>query len=215
MLQLVPKPGDGGMQHLSIEEIRNYLQGRASDTERSAAEAHFQSCSECSESKQFLAELVLNLRLAEACEPPARVLEAALNVIPACPAPEKKPLREFIAELVSDTFELPRFAFGTRRVGLPPRHLLFRAGEIDVDIQIESQESTGRVSLMGQLLSESGSFFDHAPVRLESQGVVRFRTETNAVGEFSFDDLPKDTYNMSVDLPQGQITLFCVHRGEC
>jgi hypothetical protein len=34
------------------------------------------------------------------------------------------------------------------------------------------------------------------------------------VGEFSFDEVPKDTYHLSVDLPEGQITLFCVHRAK-
>jgi hypothetical protein len=192
----------------------NYLQGRASDPDTSAAEAHLPACADCSESKRFLEDLVSNVRLAAASEPPARVLEAGLKVFPASPAPEKRPLREILAELVSDSFNQPMFAFGERRVGLPPRQLLFRAGEIDVDIKIESQETTGQVSFIGQVLPDSGPFFEHVAVKLQSHGVVRFQTETNTIGEFSFDDVPKDTYNISVDLPQGQITLFCVHRRE-
>jgi hypothetical protein len=43
--------------------------------------------------------------------------------------------------------------------------------------------------------------------------MVRYKTLTNFVGEFVFDEVPKDTYHLSVDLPEGQITLFCVHRG--
>jgi hypothetical protein len=55
--------------------------------------------------------------------------------------------------------------------------------------------------------------FGSAPVKLESHGVVQYQTVTNQVGEFSFDEVPKDTYHLSVDLPEGQIMLFCVHRG--
>jgi hypothetical protein len=80
-------------------------------------------------------------------------------------------------------------------------------------VKIESMEANDRITLVGQVLSNATKFFDNAPVILESHGVVRYRTQTNVVGEFSFDEVPKDTYHLSVELPEGQITLFCVHRG--
>jgi hypothetical protein len=95
----------------------------------------------------------------------------------------------------------------------PPRQLLFHAGDVDVDVKIESMEANDRITLAGQVLSTAAKFIDNAPVKLESRGIVRYRTKTNIVGEFSFDEIPKDTYHLSVDLPEGQITLFCVHRG--
>jgi hypothetical protein len=123
----------------------------------------------------------------------------------------KGSLRRLIASLVYDTYDQPMLA-GVRRVGAPPRQLLFRAGEVDVDVKIESMEANDRITLVGQVLSNATKFFDNTPVKLESHGIVRYRTRTNPVGEFSFDEVPKDTYHLSVDLPEGQITLFCVHR---
>ena len=82
-----------------------------------------------------------------------------------------------------------------------------------MDVKIESMEANNRITLVGQVLSNNAKFFDNTPVKLESHGIVRYRTRTNVVGEFSFDEVPKDTYHLSVDLPEGQITLFCVHRG--
>jgi hypothetical protein len=90
---------------------------------------------------------------------------------------------------------------------------LFRAGDVDIDVKIESLETDGRISLAGQVLSNTAAFFDNTSVKLESHGVVRYRTTTNPVGEFSFDEVPKDTYHLSVELPEGELTLFCVHRG--
>jgi hypothetical protein len=130
---------------------------------------------------------------------------------PVQPAAEG-PFRRLIASLVFDTYDEPMLA-GVRRVGAPPRQLLFRAGEVDVDVKIESTEANDRITLVGQVLSNATKFFDNTPVKLESHGIVRFKTRTNLVGEFSFDAVPKDTYHLSVDLPEGQITLFCVHRG--
>ena len=30
----------------------------------------------------------------------------------------------------------------------------------------------------------------------------------------SFDGVPQDTYHLSMDLPEGQVTLFCVYRNQ-
>ena len=90
--------------------------------------------------------------------------------------------------------------------------MLFRAGAVDVDVKIESMEANDRITLVGQVLSDGAKFFDNTPVKLESHGIVRYKTRTNVVGEFTFDEVPKDTYHLTVDLPEGQITLFCVHR---
>ena len=74
-------------------------------------------------------------------------------------------------------------------------------------------EANQKITLVGQVLATSTTFLENTPVKLESHGMTRFSTMTNMVGEFSFDEVPKDTYHLSVDLPEGQITLFCVHRG--
>src|SRR6185295_18593023 len=104
--------------------------------------------------------------------------------------------RKIIASLVFDTLYEPMPA-GVRRVGAPPRQLLFRAGDVDVDVKIESMEANDRITLVGQVLSSASKFFDNTPVKLESHGIVRYRTRTNVVGEFSFDEVPKDTYHLS------------------
>jgi len=161
---------------------------------------------------EILAVLVGALE-AVGAEEPRLALEVlangTFNVIEAAVAAK---VRKIVASLVFDTFDEPALA-GVRRVGAPPRQLLFRAGDVDVDVKIESVESNERISLVGQVLSTSEKFFDNTPVKLESHGMVRYKTMTNFVGEFVFDEVPKDTYHLSVDLPEGQITLFCVHRG--
>jgi hypothetical protein len=91
-----------------------------------------------------------------------------------------------------------------------PRHLLFRAGDIDVDVEIQSNGNEG-ITLSGQVLSGEANFFDNTPVTLESGGLVRYRTYTNEMGEFSFE-VPKDTYHIYVDLPEAQIVILEVPR---
>jgi hypothetical protein len=188
------------------------MDGLASDVEKSTLEGHFTSCGECAELKQEFHVFMTRLQKDSSFEPPADLVQWGVSLFQPVMQPEAGGLRRMIASLVFDTFDQPMLA-GVRRVGAPPRQLLFRAGDVDVDVKIESMEANDRITLVGQVLSSAAKFFDNTPVKLESHGIVRYRTRTNVVGEFSFDEVPKDTYHLSVDLPEGQITLFCVHRG--
>ena len=202
------------MRHVTVENLIDYIEGHGSDVEKSTLEGHVANCSECGELKQEFHAIISRLREDASFEPPAELVQWGINLFQPVVQPQGvvSGLRKFIASLVFDTFDQPMLA-GVRRVGTPPRQLLFRAGDVDVDVKIESMEANDRITLVGQVLSSAAKFFDNTPVKLESHGIVRYRTRTNLVGEFSFDEVPKDTYHLSVDLPEGQITLFCVHRG--
>ena len=202
------------MRHVTVENLIDYIEGQASYVERSTLEGHVATCSECGELKQEFQALIHRLQDDASFEPPPELIQWSIDLFQPVMQPQGavSGLRKFIASLVFDTYDQPMLA-GIRRVGAPPRQLLFRAGDVDVDVKIESMEANDRITLVGQVLSNTAKFFDNTPVKLESHGIVRYRTTTNVVGEFSFDEVPKDTYHLSVDLPEGQITLFCVHRG--
>src|SRR6266478_553114 len=203
------------MRHVTVENLIDYIEGQASDVEKSTLESHVATCRECVELKQEFQALITRLQEDASFEPPAELVQWGINLFQPVTQPQGlvSGLRKFIASLVFDTYDQPMVA-GVRRVGVPPRQLLFRAGDVDVDIKIESMEANDRITLAGQVLSTTSKFLDNTSVKLESrQGVVRYRTITNPVGEFTFDEVPKDTYHLSVELPEGEITLFCVHRG--
>jgi hypothetical protein len=201
------------MRHITVENLITYMDGQASDAEKSEVVSHLSSCTECTELKNELDSFLIRLLEDSTYEPPAELVQWGVNLFqPIMHTETGGKLRRYIASLVFDTFDQPMLA-GIRRVGAPPRQLLFRAGDVDVDVKIESMEANNRITLVGQVLSSATKFFENTPVKLESHGIVRYRTKTNPVGEFSFDEVPKDTYHLSVDLPEGQITLFCVHRG--
>jgi hypothetical protein len=202
------------MRHITIENLMNYVEGTVSDVEKSTLETHVTSCGDCAELKQEFQILAYRLKEDASFEPPVDLVQWGIDLFQPVMQPQGSGhgIKKFIASLVFDTYEQPLLA-GVRRVGAPPRQLLFRAGDVDVDVKIESMEANDRITLVGQVLSNNDKFFDNTLVKLESHGIVRYRTITNVVGEFSFDEVPKDTYHLSVDLPEGQITLFCVHRG--
>jgi len=191
------------------------MDGKCLPEEVQSVESHLSTCSDCVELGQEVQHLNTRLHLESTFEPPADLVQWGISLFQPLLQPVEQvsgTLRKIIASLVFDTYDEPLLA-GVRRVGAPPRQLLFRAGSVDVDVKIESMEANDRITLVGQVLSNTAKFFDNTPVKLESHGIVRYRTITNLVGEFTFDEVPKDTYHLSVDLPEGQITLFCVHRG--
>jgi hypothetical protein len=201
------------MRHLTVDNLISYMDGQASSVEKLTTDEHLSSCPQCLELKDEFQSLVTHLREDSTFEPPSELVQWGVDLFqPVLTTETGGSLRKIIASLVFDTFDQPMLA-GVRRVGVPPRQLLFRAGDVDVDVKIESMEANDRITLVGQVLSSATKFFENTPVKLESHGIVRYRTRTNVVGEFSFDEVPKDTYHLSVDLPEGQITLFCVHRG--
>ncbi len=200
------------MGHLNVEELVSYVEGQARIDAKPVIEKHLNACTDCTEVSREIRNLLTRLQQDAAYEPPVQLLQQSIDVFqPVMQTPSGSKLRKIIGILVFDTYEQPALA-GMRHVGAPPRQLLFRAGAVDVDVKIESMEANDRITLVGQVLSDGAKFFDNTPVKLESHGVVRYKTRTNVVGEFTFDEVPKDTYHLTVDLPEGQITLFCVHR---
>ena len=203
------------MRHVNAAKLMEYMDGQLTEEAKAMVDAHVANCSGCQQEKHVLQQFMTRLQADSSFEPPVDALQFAVGLFQPVLQPQETvsgKVRRIIASLVFDTFDEPMQA-GIRRVGAPPRQLLFRAGDVDVDVKIESMEANDRISLVGQVLSNNEKFFDNTPVKLESHGMVRYKTMTNFVGEFVFDEVPKDTYHLSVDLPEGQITLFCVHRG--
>ncbi len=200
------------MRHPTVETILNFVDNNAAlaEVDRAGVTDHISSCSRCGEKAREFEGLLGFFQEDAVNEPPSELLEWGVQLFQPVLRPTESKLGRIFAKLVFDSFEQPLPA-GIRHVGSIPRQLLFKAGDVDVDVRIESA-AEDRISLAGQVLSESTDFFDDAPVRLESHGIIRYKTRTNPVGEFAFDEVPQDTYHLSMDLPQGQVTLFCVHR---
>src|SRR5690242_9151119 len=140
------------MEHVSTEEILTYLDGQATDAEKSAFEAHWAVCAECSESKNQIQALEVRLRLEPTFEPSAGAVQAWIELFPGAPNVNKPSLRQIIASLTYDSFDQPLLA-GVRGLATAPRQFVYRAGDIDVDVKIESTVAGERITLAGQVLS--------------------------------------------------------------
>ena len=202
------------MTHLSTEAILDHLDPRQASPD-SGATVHLEECASCAREVDSMRRFLAFVAAEPTNEPPTRVVEWAEGLLQPVRVFEEERESVFgrIARLVFDSFEQP-LAAGVRSSAAPgpvSRKLLYRAGDVDIDVRVET-DSDNKVSLSGQILSGSAQFFENAPVRLESRGRPRYETATNPIGEFSFEGIPQDTYHLSMDLPGGPITLFCVYR---
>src|SRR6266404_4828860 len=126
------------MRHLSTDNLITYIDGRTLAAEKPAVEQHLSVCGECAGLRQELQSLVSHLQQDSAYEPPADVLQWGVVLFqPVMQPGSEGKVRRIIAALVFDTFEEPALA-GVRRVGVLFRQLLFRAGDVDVDVKIDS-----------------------------------------------------------------------------
>jgi hypothetical protein len=209
------------MRHLTVETLLDQIEDKGLEASRSALEGHLAECSQCGEQAADLRALLSFMASDSDNEPSSDLMkwsvelfQPVLSLTDSSDATVGSVRR--IARLIFDSFDQPLPAgvrAGIAGTASIPRQLLFRAGDVDVDLRIESGLDN-RISLSGQVLSEAVPFFENTPVRLESHGEARYKTRTNPVGEFSFDAVPQDTYHLSMDLPAGQVTLFCVYRNQ-
>jgi hypothetical protein len=209
------------MKHLTVEAILAYVEGlvasegnvdvaaKAGAGASREPEAHLESCARCRDLADEIGSLVRFLGEDRRNEPPEEDLNWSLRLFQPVLAPVRRP--GGILQIARRVFDsAAQLQAGVRNVGSAPRQLLYRSGPVDIDLRIESVE--GGIALAGQLLSEADSFPAQTEVRLEAGGAVRFTTSTNAVGEFSFDKVPDDTYHLALELPEGEIRLFLVNR---
>ncbi len=202
------------MTHLSTEAILDHLDPRHGSPDAEVT-GHIEECGSCAREADSMRRFLAFVAEEQQNDPPTRVVEWAAGLLQPVRTPQDNRESVFgrIARLVFDSFEQPLTA-GVRSLATPnpvSRKLLYRAGDVDIDVRVET-DPDNKVSLSGQILSSSAQFFENAPVRLESGGQSRYETSTNPIGEFSFEGIPQDTYHLSMDLPGGPITLFCVYR---
>src|SRR5947207_1011991 len=115
-----------GMRHITTEDLMSYIDGQGSDVEKSTLEGHVLACGGCSELKQEFQILVHRLKDDASFEPPAELVQWGIDLFQPVTRAQGAAggLRKFIASLVFDTYDQPIQA-GVRRVGAPPRQLLF------------------------------------------------------------------------------------------
>lgn len=158
-------------------------------------------CESCAKEKATWSTLAAFAKTEAQYEPPADIVNRAKALVQAAPKREKALRIREIAELVFDSFLTPQLAGVRSAAGVGSRQLLYRAGEVMIDVRFEANDESERFALTGQVFRDQGSKvgMTRVPISLISGKNELARTSTNQFGEFYLEHESADK-NLQVSL---------------
>jgi hypothetical protein len=190
------------MAHYSSQQWIDFARNLAWPQDAEAMTTHLKSgCESCEKEKSVWSKLAVFAKAEAQFEPPEDVVNRAKALMQA-PKREKAGLRiREIAELVFDSFMTPQLAGVRSAAGVGSRQLLYRAGEVMIDVRFETSDESERFALTGQVFRDQGSKvgMTRVPISLISGKNELARTSTNQFGEFYIEHESADK-NMQVSL---------------
>lgn len=181
------------MGHFDASQWADLVRGLVDEKQRSAMEAHISAgCAKCRRTMEFMTQLAAVAVGEAAYQPPEYAVHNA-RAIYALQEPEKVCiLPRIIGRLVYDSFREPLPAGLRARHGLA-RHALYEAGDYSVDLRLEYERGTSKVTLVGQIADREnpGNPMADLPVFLVSGKKIVARAYSNEFGEFQAQYEPR------------------------
>jgi hypothetical protein len=195
----------------SFERLIDHLDGRLTGDEADLISAHLATgCDTCGETHGWYAGLRLVVAADDSCEPPPWVLKRAVRLFEIQQARPRlvERVRKRIASLVFDSLTRPA-PVGVRSTETANRQLLYRAGNYSIDLQVAPSDQS-RADLTGQILKEGETAFDSVAglsLALSRGDQPVCEMTTNEMGEFKIRSIRQGEYDLSVETPEGVISV--------
>jgi hypothetical protein len=177
------------MKHFTDEDCANFVNGTADESRRTELGAHLKTgCAKCREAVDFWSQFKDLAGEEPAFEPPEETIRLAMATYSVNGPQKRRGVVREIAQLVFDSFREPVLA-GVRGGHTPCRRLMFRAGEVMIDLSMEATARHSQILLIGQVLdtATSGIGIGDVPVHLLNGRDTLAETATNLYGEFQLE----------------------------
>jgi len=178
------------MKHFDISEWTDYARGVAPDAQQAAMETHVLSCGRCRSTLDLVQRVADCARAESGYEPPHQAVKWA-KAISALLSPRKSWFSRLVPRLVYDSLRDPVLV-GLRAEDRVSHHMLYEAGDFNVDLRLEQEKGSRVVTLVGQLTNrlEPESPLAEAPVLLLERKDIVAHAVYNRFGEFQMDYPP-------------------------
>lgn len=189
------------MGHFSMEDWADFARGVMPRDGKAAMDSHLQEgCARCSEMLGLWHMVHLVARRQKGLAPPDPAVRIAKALYDQ--APFAKQAKVAIAELLFDSFRAPLTAGVRSGVGAATRQVLYGAGTHRIDVCLEPQADSGKVTVTGQVLDsvQPEKNLHGLQVRLVSQNTVLASSTTTSFGEFLFEDISANELELRVKL---------------
>ncbi len=181
------------MKHFDISKWADMVRGVVTEDERAEMSAHLSSgCRPCGRTVEILRAVTRSAGWDAAHKVPAYAVQSARAIF-ALQKPEKIHFSpRILGRLVYDSFREPLPA-GLRARHRITRHALYEAGNYSMDVRMEHQQGTPKVTLVGQIVNKAhpADLMAMRPIYLVSGKEILARACSNAFGEFQLEYEPK------------------------
>lgn len=188
------------MKHFSLPDWADFARGLADKDKKGAMQAHLDhGCKACSEAAKTWARVRQAAQRERAYEPPESSIRIAKSHLPL----HGKARRASKVQLLFDSFQKPALA-GMRSTATAARQMLYGVGTYRIDLRMEPQMDSDKVSLVGQILNSAD------PVKSGTQATVTLlrgtkvlaQSETNTLGEFQLECSLEGQLQLVLALPR-------------
>jgi hypothetical protein len=195
--------------HFTSEDWVDLARQAGSEDQRESMESHLKQCKKCLKAYSMWQRVNEIAHRDRASEPPDAAVRTVKGMYAIHGPKPRHSLESLAAKLLFDSFQSPTLA-GVRSTGTEARQLLFGSGEYRVDLRIEPQMDSEKVTLVGQVLNSANpdKTVDSAPVALVRGGKVLAKSLTNHLGEFQLEYDLESRFELRITLPgNAQMTL--------
>jgi hypothetical protein len=193
-------------KHFASEDWTDFVNGQLSQEKTQSMQRHLDTgCAKCSQSVALWRCVSQSARREAQFEPPASALRHIRNSFAVASAPKRAKRTFEIPRLVFDSLWQPALA-GVRSAAGAPRQVMYRAGEISIEMRLEPEPNSERVNIAGQVTKSvaSGDGVEGAAVVISSVLEKIAETSTNSFGEFQLSFLPEDGLQISFVIAKGK-----------
>jgi hypothetical protein len=179
-------------KHFATEEWVDFVNGQLSTERTQMMQRHLNTeCTKCSKVVQFLQRVRQTAKRESDYEAPESAVRHVRNAF-AMAQPLEGKRRFEIPRLVFDSLWRPA-AVGVRSASTTPRQLVYRAGEIAIEMQMQPEAHSDRISIAGQLsnTAQQGEGLAEIPVVVASPTGKIAEASTNRFGEFHLSFAPE------------------------
>lgn len=193
------------MKHFSTEEWADFARGVVEKDPKSLMQSHLQDgCGKCAKALELLRRVHSAAHRQASSAPPEGLVRVA-KAMYGQQASFEQAARVTMAAVLFDSFtsSLP---VGVRSGVSAPRQLLYGAGSHRIDVRLEPQTDSEKVSVIGQVLdsSEPQKDLQGLLVLLLAGERVLDESHTNRFGEFQLECALAERLELRVKLPLGQ-----------
>src|SRR5712692_3903143 len=180
------------MKHFELAEWTDFVRGLVEKSARLPMEHHLASgCQKCRHTAELLRKVATAARRHSQVQVPDYALRCARAIF-LLQQPEKVQILPRIpARLLYDSFREPLPA-GVRTQQRLSRQALYQAGDYSLDLRLENETGTCRVTLVGQIQNRKrpSNWLGGVPILLVSGKQILAQAVSNSLGEFQMEYKP-------------------------